>query len=67
VLKCEVTFCTSDTLSNADLETTGDGLFGDVKIEAIGKNLKCNASELHGKPNNAAGVTIGGRSTIDAS
>ena len=68
VLKCEMRFCSSNALSNADLlETTGDGLFGDIEIEAIGKILKCNASELHGEPSNATGVTICGRSTIDTS
>ena len=46
----------SNAFSNADLlETTGDGLFGDIEIEAIGKILKCNVSALHGELSNAAG------------
>ena len=68
VLKCEMRFCSSNALSNVDLlETTGDGLFGDIEIEAIGKILKRNALELHDEPSNVTGVTICDRFTIDTS
>ena len=61
-------FRSSNALSNVDfLETTSDDLFGDIEIEAIGKILQCNASELHGESSNAPRVMICGRTTIDTS
>ena len=61
-------FYSSNVLSNIDfLEMMDDDLFGDIEIEAIGKILKCNESELHGESSNAMGVMICGRFMIDMS
>ena len=68
MLKYEMKFYTSNTLSNIDLlETMNDDFFEDIEIEAIDKILKYNTSELHDESNNTTRVTIDDRSTIDTS
>ena len=68
MLKCKMRFCSSNALSNVDLlEMTGDGLFGDIEIEAIGKILKHNVLELHDESSNAMRIMICDRFMINMS